>query len=183
MSMQHISLFYPGRLSCASGRIKRIQRTHQVSRKQNKTGEETSQFSTLRMQFFLKKQSSNTYQSKMNSDPFIRIMFSNNEGIICAVRSLSLYLLYVRFDLKYFCFTNVLNINKNTIYTDFLIKRIQSSFMLAVCLQADFFFPLQICSVKMVRQIVSANIFELWIIYQSSIARYLLQPVKSQGYT
>lgn len=45
--------------------------------------------------------------------------------------------------------------------------------MLAVCLQADFF-PLQIHSVKMVRQIVSGNVFELWMILESSIARYLL---------
>lgn len=35
--------------------------------------------------------------------------------------------------------------------------------MLAVCLQADSF-PLQIYSVKIVRQIVPANIFELRII-------------------
>lgn len=41
-----------------------------------------------------------------------------------AVSSLSIYLLYVRFDLNYFCFTNILKINKSTIYTDFLIKGI-----------------------------------------------------------
>lgn len=52
----------------------------------------------------------------------ITFIFRDNEGIICTVRNLSLYLLYVSFDLSYFCFTKVLNINKSTIYTDFLIK-------------------------------------------------------------